>query len=1043
MAANTGPDISTYAIPEVALGDTFNTWRDVTNTSIYKLNKMRVYDGVSSSSISMSVAGGGTLSAEIADNVGKGVSFMQPVVFQSGVTFNGDVTFNASTFTVNANIVTIDDYALILGNTASGSSDTKINQAGGGGLLIDRGGSGNTAEWLWLPQSIHGVTGMWQANAHIGISGSTFGIYPNGGGILPVHGSGIRLDGGSTTDHGFLIELTSTGAAGTTSNRAIQFERYSPSGATVFMEVLSGTTYGARPFVNISDGANRKTIFQSGHPFQFGQAVRFDGSAYQFAQANNGDNAEVVGIVSKILSGNEFEITFLGEIFGDFSGALTTGTVLIPGKTYYLAPDSAGKLTSTQPITAGQVHKAVMVSTGTNSAVVLPFTGGVLQSPIQISSSSSVSTRISQLNKFVPGDIVRFKSYSGPGVTLEYSLPSLGATASQYFSDGIYVKAQANTPEEAEMAGMVVAVGASGEVNASFDVLMDGFFNLSALPYGSALIPGSVYFLATNCAGTTGSFESLTSPLSTSPASLEGQVRKPLFMATSSLSGYLFSYRGDVRGAATGISFANLDFFLVNNISDGVSGDLRLGVFNGSQNGREVIRLAAGQSRFTNTVGITGNVGIGGGWSAINAAGNGERILSQLDVRGDVRVGVTLNSVATPQGRDLIISRYSTDNIGTHGLTAPTFNVIGTRWANSNLALGHCVRSGLSSDSWVSSNPITVAKSALVLGVSGSDPALVWKTAASSATALGGAVSLTDTFSIVGNTAAFVGAVNIGTTQDRASAQTHKPRLFIQGDSNTTPRPQVYMTTTDGNFLLMNASGSGGDYNGINAWNGGSYLLFGKAGAGGAGHTFAIAPWATGTQTVGMLMTYNGTSVNVGINKLNPAVALDVTGEARSSTSTTSSSNDKTLTTKDYVDYVSQTKIDEYLEYTNNTSGSFLQIPVSTFQVGKLYALKLKVTVSPGSGANFSIIGTPINTATAESSTTIPGEGIMVLATYTEFNSTNNVVSQSVGGPQFYGMVLQAIGVSNKPANVIANFAASCSNNNSTAVTWVLLRRLW
>ena len=139
MAANTGPDLNTYSIPEVALGDTFNTWRDVTNTGVYKLNKLKVYDGVSSSSIDITVAAGGTFAAAIADNVNKGVTFIQPVVFQSGVTFNGDVTFNANSFTVNANIVTIDDYALVLGDTAAGSTDTKINAAGGGGLLINRG----------------------------------------------------------------------------------------------------------------------------------------------------------------------------------------------------------------------------------------------------------------------------------------------------------------------------------------------------------------------------------------------------------------------------------------------------------------------------------------------------------------------------------------------------------------------------------------------------------------------------------------------------------------------------------------------------------------------------------------------------------------------------------------------------------------------------------------------------------------------------------------------------------------------------------------
>ena len=41
---------------------------------------------------------------------------------------------------------------------------------------------------------------------------------------------------------------------------------------------------------------------------------------------------------------------------------------------------------------------------------------------------------------------------------------------------------------------------------------------------------------------------------------------------------------------------------------------------------------------------------------------------------------------------------------------------------------------------------------------------------------------------------------------------------------------------------------------------------------------------------------------NVGIGTLTPAVSLDIVGEARSSTSTNSASNDKTLVTKDYVD---------------------------------------------------------------------------------------------------------------------------------------------
>jgi hypothetical protein len=879
MAANTGPDINTYAIPEVALGDTFNTWRDVTNTEIYKLNKMRVYDGVSSSSIDITVAAGGTLSAAIADNVNKGVTFIQPVTFQSGVTFNGDVTFNASTFTVNANVVTIDDYNLILGNTAAGSTDTKIDAAGGGGLLIDRGSSGNTAEWLWKTTNLHGLTGVWQANAHIGISGASFGIYPNAGGILPVHGSGIRLDGGSTSDHGLLVELTSSGVAGTTSNRSIQFERYSSDGATVFMEVLSGTTYGARPFVNISDGANRKTINQV-NTFIFGTPVRLNqtNGLYETAVASDADSAEVVGIVSK--SGSpQFEITFIGEIFGDFAPVNQAATSLVAGKAYYLSPSSAGTITPVQPSSPGTIQKAVLIATGTNSAIVIPFTGGVLQTPIQIANSSSVATRIQQFNKFSVGDVVRFKAYT-PGVTLTYSL-SGGNTAEAYYPNGIYVKGQANTPEEAEIAGMVISVGVTGDVNENFDVLMDGFFSCNLSP----LTAGTVYFLAKDCAGTTGSFESGVFSLSSSPPSTEGTVRKPMLMATGPLTGYLFSYRGDVRGAATGISYANLDNFLITNILDGITGDLQVGVYDSTSNGREAIRIASGPGSYSSTVGITGYVGVAAGgasskWLGVDNSAAGNRILCPLDVLGEVRVGATL--APTAQGRDLLVSRYTSDtspSVAGGGYTAASWNVISTRPSTPSLAIGYGVRSAVSSDGWISSVPaLSSPRSALVVGVSGSDPSLVWKTSRAVSPSLDGSVSLTDTFSIVGNTAAFVGAVNIGTTQDRASMQTHKPRLFIQGDSNTTARPQVHMTTTDGNFLLMNASGRAGDYNSINQYDGGSYLVFGKDSGGGAGHTFAISPWGVGVTATGMLMSYNGTSVNVGINTYTPDVALDVNG---------------------------------------------------------------------------------------------------------------------------------------------------------------------
>ena len=61
-----------------------------------------------------------------------------------------------------------------------------------------------------------------------------------------------------------------------------------------------------------------------------------------------------------------------------------------------------------------------------------------------------------------------------------------------------------------------------------------------------------------------------------------------------------------------------------------------------------------------------------------------------------------------------------------------------------------------------------------------------------------------------------------------------------------------------------------------------------------------IEGWVPGLG--GLTFCINPTGANVGIGTVTPAVALDVSGQVRSSISTTNASNAKTLTTKDYVD---------------------------------------------------------------------------------------------------------------------------------------------
>ena len=106
MAVNTGPDINTYEIPEVLLSNTFNTWKDVTNLSTYKLNKLEIYSGLSSASIDTAVSSAGVLSAALAPTI------------TSGHTFEGGIKGTTAQFNAFNGVGS----NLIIGNNVTGIS---------------------------------------------------------------------------------------------------------------------------------------------------------------------------------------------------------------------------------------------------------------------------------------------------------------------------------------------------------------------------------------------------------------------------------------------------------------------------------------------------------------------------------------------------------------------------------------------------------------------------------------------------------------------------------------------------------------------------------------------------------------------------------------------------------------------------------------------------------------------------------------------------------------------------------------------------------
>lgn len=110
----------------------------------------------------------------------------------------------------------------------------------------------------------------------------------------------------------------------------------------------SGSSVAATTQINIT---------QTSHGFSVGDVVRLvSGSAntYTKAQADSAANAEVVGIVTVVLSANSFTLVTEGVVTTGVPGE-AAGTVM------FLSPSTAGALTATEPSSVGQVSKPLAI----------------------------------------------------------------------------------------------------------------------------------------------------------------------------------------------------------------------------------------------------------------------------------------------------------------------------------------------------------------------------------------------------------------------------------------------------------------------------------------------------------------------------------------------------------------------------------------------------------------------------------------------------------------------------------------------------------
>lgn len=166
--------------------------------------------------------------------------------------------------------------------------------------------------------------------------------------------------------------------------------------------------YNNSAWSSIGGGGTTDQITQVAHSFSVGQALYLNGATYALAKADTSATAEVVGVVSRVISANIFEITLSGEVTG--LAGLTAGGV------YFLSSATAGLLTLTEPSTVGEVSVPVGVASGTTTMYVAPKRGAVIGSVnarTEIALADNTTTNVQSVAAYQAGELTGWVEIDG------------------------------------------------------------------------------------------------------------------------------------------------------------------------------------------------------------------------------------------------------------------------------------------------------------------------------------------------------------------------------------------------------------------------------------------------------------------------------------------------------------------------------------------------------------------------------------------------------------------------------------------------------
>ena len=502
----TGPADINYIIPPLTLSDTFYEWYTLTNNEIIdKLNRIKVYE----------VAGDTGIAVNLSDD-GIATVYIDTVI-PGDHTFTGNITFDGTVTTVNTNLVTIDDYNLVLGavnsSATGGTNDDEITNAGGGGIII--AGSSGEKYFLWKAFDGGRTYSAWRISDSL--------AFANDAKLYSGNNKFVFSEGDDSTPACW-VQIITPSSGGT-----VDVQSYFDATGTTYTNIQlldNGETrlLDSSILKRFTGVSNISTI-----GITFGSVVRHDKNTggLTFAQANNATNAESIGIVVFTDATNEIaDVNLLGYVQGDFSDAIASAdgtSVLGTGEFYFLSEAEAGKITKNAPTLTNTIRKPILYALGGDKAMVTNYVGNKIVDIDAIYSKLNASTVVinHDPNQFAVGDVVRFEE----GIT---------SAARPY---GSYTKAVCTSTEEAEALGIISRINYGGSSAASL-MTVSGFIDLSSSAY--TFEPGQVYFLADEPGGMTNS-----------PPITVNMVRKPMMVAVSPTTGIVQNYVGLVINTNT------------------------------------------------------------------------------------------------------------------------------------------------------------------------------------------------------------------------------------------------------------------------------------------------------------------------------------------------------------------------------------------------------------------------------------------------------------------------------------------------------------